>query len=160
MLLLHASCVNLKDGAVILRGASGAGKSDLALRLVDDGADLVADDQVALEQRDGRLMARAPQSLAGLIEIRGLGILRLPHATEVPVALIVDLDPNAAPERLPERSVETLLAITLPHITLDPFQASAPARVRAAMTALSNDTMVAGALAIAGTMAKEPETSS
>ncbi|MGE3652127.1 MAG: HPr kinase/phosphorylase, partial [Reyranellaceae bacterium] len=75
---IHATCVALPEGGVLLRGDSGAGKSDLALRLIDGGARLVADDRTDLMREGDLLIARAPTSIAGLIEARGLGILRLP----------------------------------------------------------------------------------
>src|ERR687898_3364772 len=76
---LHATCVELSGTGVVLLGASGCGKSDLALRLIDRGARLVADDLVTVERHGRRLIARAPEAIAGLMEVRGLGIMRLDH---------------------------------------------------------------------------------
>ncbi len=101
-LRMHATCVALGRAAVLLRGPSGAGKSDLALRLIDAGARLVADDQVELAVEGGRLVARAPAAIAGKMEVRGVGIVPAPALTEAPVALIADLVPAGAAERLPE----------------------------------------------------------
>lgn len=103
---IHASCVMLdkaanifgaapSDGVLIL-GASGAGKSSVALKLLAMGARLVADDRVELFEQEQTLWARAPASLAGLIELRGLGIVTLPYATGARVALAVQLGANAA----------------------------------------------------------------
>ena len=75
---VHATCVSLYGAGLIIRGPSGAGKSDLALRLIDRGARLVADDRVDLLVSDNGVIARAPETLAGLLEVRGLGILRVP----------------------------------------------------------------------------------
>jgi serine kinase of HPr protein (carbohydrate metabolism regulator) len=132
MILAHATCVDLEDGAVLLRGASGSGKSDLALRLVDAGAVLVADDQVRLECRDGRLFASPPAALAGLLEVRGLGIVRLPHRADAPVGLVVDLVGPDDVERLPEDGQVELASVTLARIRLTPFEASAVAKLRLA----------------------------
>src|SRR5437762_7922257 len=103
---IHATCVALRSGrswhAALLRGPSGAGKSDLALRLIDDGARLVADDQVELRRVGEHILVTAPAAIAGLIEIRGLGISRLDILAEAPLALFADLVPLAEVERFPE----------------------------------------------------------
>ncbi len=139
---VHASCVALGDAAVLLRGPSGSGKSDLALRLIDAGAQLVADDQTELTAADGRLLAAAPAALAGLIEVRGVGVLRLErHRGGVPVRLVVDLVPATAVERLPVPEVATLLAVTLPRVALAAFEASAAAKVRLALRFATSDIM-------------------
>jgi len=93
---IHASCASRDSAGVLLLGAPGAGKSDMVLRLLDHGFMLVADDRV--EIADG--LARAPAGLAGLLEVRGLGLLRLPYAAPARLRLAVMLGP--APERLPE----------------------------------------------------------
>jgi len=139
--LAHATCIALDDGGgprgVLLRGPSGAGKSDLALRMIDQGARLVADDQCALSRQGAgaaaRLVARAPAATAGAIEVRGVGLREVPSLTEVPVALIVDLVAAEAVERLPEAAAEEILGVAVPRLALDPFAASAPAKVRLAL---------------------------
>lgn len=130
---IHASCVELAGVGVLLRGPSGAGKSDLALRLIDGGARLVADDRVALEAGDGVLYARAPDALHGLIEIRGLGLRRLPALERVRLGLVVDLVAPPAVERMPEADLRcTLEGVALPLVRLCPFEPSAPAKLRLA----------------------------
>ncbi len=127
-MLLHASCVAIGGRGVLIEGPSASGKSDLALRLIDGGARLVADDQVEVAARDGRLHASAPAALAGLIEARGQGLFRLDPLPEVPLDLAVTLATPA--ERLPEPATRTLLGVDLPLVAIDPFEASAPARLR------------------------------
>ncbi|MFQ6018528.1 MAG: RNase adapter RapZ [Kiloniellaceae bacterium] len=142
-LLIHATCIALggADGplGVLLRGPSGAGKSDLALRLIDRGGYLVADDRCELRRRDGphgsALMARAPASIAGKMEVRGLGIFEVPRLPEARVGLLVDLVAAAAVERLPEQGQEEFLGLAVPCIALDPFEVSAPAKLRLALHA-------------------------
>ena len=146
MALVHASCVAIAGAGVLIAGAPGSGKSDLALRLIDRGARLVADDQVVVRRRQGRALASAPEALRGLLEVRGLGILRLPPLTAAPLALVVALD-EAAGERLPEPRRRRIAGIDLPMITLAPFAASAAARVRLALAALAGGGALAGALA-------------
>ncbi|MFV3127600.1 HPr kinase/phosphorylase [Niveispirillum sp. KHB5.9] len=136
MVQIHASCVAIDGLALLLRGPSGVGKSDLALRLVDDGARLVADDRVDL-MPDGRggLLARCPQAISGLMEVRGLGVLPVPSVEAAPLSLIVDLGEDA--ERLPHPGFEIIAGVALPRIILNPFHASTSAKLRLAMAALS-----------------------
>ncbi|MDE1148918.1 MAG: HPr kinase/phosphatase C-terminal domain-containing protein [Azospirillaceae bacterium] len=137
MIRVHATCVSVSGAGLLLRGPSGSGKSDLALRLIDAGARLVADDQVMLQSADGVLTAMAPQRLAGLIEVRGLGILPAPAVDSAPLRLVVDLmaDPASVP-RLPEPAAVVLEGVTLPRVALWSFAPSAPAALRLALSAL------------------------
>jgi serine kinase of HPr protein (carbohydrate metabolism regulator) len=116
-------------------GASGVGKSDLALRLIDSGATLVADDQVHVEAGETGLLGRPAEALAGLLEVRGLGILRLPYCEVSPLGLVVELDRTEIMARLPTRSTYSLLGTDLRYLRLDPREASADAKVRLALTA-------------------------
>ena len=106
--LLHASAVAVSGRAVLITGASGSGKSALALALIALGARLLADDQTELYRDGTRLMARCPRNLTGLIEARGVGILTAPAAPDSEVVLAVDLD-RAETDRLPPRRRVTLL---------------------------------------------------
>jgi serine kinase of HPr protein (carbohydrate metabolism regulator) len=137
MLRIHATAIAFDGRAVLLRGQSGAGKSDLALRLIDAGAMLITDDQCMLSRRDNALIVRAPARIAGLIEVRGIGIMRLQSLAEAPVLLIADLVAPDQIERMPERRRETLLGIELPVIALAPFEASAPVKLRLAVRAFT-----------------------
>ncbi len=123
---IHASCAARDGAGVLLLGQPGAGKSDLLLRLLDRGFMLVADDRVDID--DG--IARAPAPLAGLLELRGLGIFRLPYAPDARLALavVLDAEPGA---RLPEPELHPVYAVPL--IRLDPAAASAPQRVALAL---------------------------
>jgi serine kinase of HPr protein (carbohydrate metabolism regulator) len=129
---VHASCVAVGNKGVLLLGDSGTGKSDLALRLIDDGARLVADDRTDLWTEKGRLLARAPANLAGLIEVRGLGIVRLAYRKQVRIALAVQL--GRAGARLPEAQFYTFTdADPVRLMTMDGREASAPAKIRLAI---------------------------
>jgi len=107
---LHGSAVAFAGRGVLILGGSGTGKSTLALELVGRGAALVADDRVELERRGGALIASAPAALAGLIEVRGVGIVRLPAAPEAVLTLAVDLD-RAPAARMPQRVTITWLGV-------------------------------------------------
>ena len=150
---IHASCVVLSgagtafgappDAGVLLLGASGAGKSDLALRLIERGALLVADDRTELFVRDGRLMGRAPTRLAGFLEIRGLGILQFPFAEEGRIVLAVMLDVTGV-QRLPEpETYEPPAQLGLPAqfcpalLRLDSRESSAVAKIMAAAAGIT-----------------------
>jgi serine kinase of HPr protein (carbohydrate metabolism regulator) len=85
---LHASAVAIDGRAVLLMGPSGAGKSDLALRLLDRGFTLVSDDQTLVRREGARLLASAPDTIAGKLEIRGIGIVALESVAIVPVCLL------------------------------------------------------------------------
>ena len=136
MTQIHASCVAVGGRGVVLRGPSGAGKSDLALRLIDDGAELVADDRVDLTAEGTRLFAAAPPALAGLLEARGIGILKIAYRTRAEVVVVVDLiAAGETAERLPDRHTATLAGVVLPATRLKAFEASAAAKVRLALRA-------------------------
>jgi HPr kinase/phosphorylase len=132
---LHASCVRIGHAGVLLLGRSGTGKSDLALRLIDRGACLIADDQVLVERRTRRLIARAPDVLRGLIEMRGVGVVRLPWQPSTSLSLAVELTGARPKQRLPGRRIYPLLGLSLPLVTLDPFAVSAPAALRVLLRA-------------------------
>ncbi|WP_324751529.1 HPr kinase/phosphatase C-terminal domain-containing protein [Roseovarius sp. Pro17] len=110
---LHATSVAVAGRAVLIRGASGSGKSALALQLIALGAVLVADDQTCLTRDGDNLMLDAPEAIRGQIEARGVGILNTPSAGPTPAALIVDMDASAAP-RLPLDERTSVLGVSLP----------------------------------------------
>jgi HPr kinase/phosphorylase len=132
-LLVHATAVAIDGKAVLLRGPPGAGKSDLGLRLIDAGARLISDDQSELRRSGGRVLVRAPAAIRGLIEVRGIGIVRLPALAGVPLALIADLVAPDRVERLPEPRREPILGLDVPIVAIAPFEASAVAKLRAAL---------------------------
>ncbi len=136
--LVHASCVAWHGRGVLLRGPSGAGKSALALRLIEAGALLVADDYVKLDSRrlSGRLMASPPPRLAGLIEVRGLGLIRLPHLRRIPLDLVVDLVDaysQDALERMPMRREEVLAQVCIERIRIAQDDPAVIAKIRLAL---------------------------
>ena len=137
---VHATALAIGAAGVLLRGPSGSGKSDLALRLVDGGALLIADDQVMLRRDGDRLIAgyppAAPAALRGRLEVRGLGLMPVAAAGAVPLCLVVDLEPGRAIERLPPPASAYYLGVALPLLRLDPFAASAAAQVRLAVRTL------------------------
>ena len=139
---IHASCAARTGEAVLLLGPSGSGKSDLILRLLARGFELVADDRVDIENG----LARPPLALAGLLEVRGLGLIRLPYRAPARLRLAVEMAREFSGDagRLPNPVRHEELDVPL--IRLDPFHASAPQRVELALDcALGRLGMVAGA---------------
>lgn len=132
---IHATCVVIKGHGVLLRGAAGSGKSDLALRLIDSGAGLVADDYTDLNATDGQLFASVPHTIQGLLEVRGIGIVHLGCVPRVPVAAVFDLVALSDVERLPDRQMETIENVEIARYAIHGFDASAPAKVRMALNA-------------------------
>lgn len=126
---IHASCVSINEVGVLLRGPSGSGKSDLTLRLIGNGAILVADDQVQLLDVAGSLMAKAPDKLAGKLEVRGCGIFSFPRLESVTVRLVVDLVPRIDVQRLPKPASCRLFGFELPHYQLHAFDSSCSLKV-------------------------------
>ena len=126
MTTIHASAVLAGARAVLIRGPSGAGKSRLACALIEAAgsgllgfARLVGDDRVHVEAAHGRLLVRPAATLAGLIEVRGLGIRRMPFEPMAAVGLLVDLAAADA-ARLPERTDSSLAGIVLPRLAVAP----------------------------------------
>lgn len=131
--LEHANCVSIDGAGVLIRGPSGSGKSDLSLRMINDGAVLVSDDYTEISAEDDRAFASPPDNIAGRIEVRGLGIIDQPYVRKVPLVLIVDLVALDAEERMPEQRLVELAGAKIPAICLWGFAASTPARIRLAM---------------------------
>lgn len=136
---LHATCVAVEGLGVLIRGSSGAGKSDLALRLIDGGAGLVSDDRVNVEKRNAALLASSPKETDGLLEVRGLGILELGGVGEISLGLVIDMAGPEGIERLPGPETGDVLGVPLPLIRLCPFESSAPAKVRLAVRRVLGD---------------------
>ena len=140
--LLHGTAIALGDRSAVIRGPSGSGKSDLALRCLflaksstaGHKIELVADDQVVLKLQESKIYASAPLSLAGCLEVRGLGILKIPYRSFLPVYLIIQLTCHEKIERFPDPWLfETHLGCSLPVLKLNPFESSAPQKLALAL---------------------------
>ncbi|WP_375268926.1 HPr kinase/phosphorylase [Phenylobacterium sp.] len=133
-MILHAGLIARRGAqgwrGVLIEGRSGAGKSDLALRCLDLGFRLVADDRVLVWSSDGRLFGRAPDTLSGLMEIRGLGVRPVPALPLAAIGLVVRL---GEAERLPDRETVRHLGVELPVLTLAGLESSAPVKLSHAL---------------------------
>lgn len=130
--LQHASCVAWQGRGILIMGGAGTGKSSLALRLIDRGAMLVSDDYALLTREGDSLVARPPARIAGLIEVRGQGIFRLPCRLFAPVALAVRL--GREDERLPEPKEWEMLGVNVPLVVMDALRDDSPLKVELALS--------------------------
>ncbi len=111
--ILHASCVAVAGRAVLIRGNAGSGKSTLALELMAFGAQLIADDRTCVVREGGQIIASAPDTIRGAIEIRGIGLVAATVCKEAPIAVVVDLD-NEETDRMPPPRTTSVLGVSLP----------------------------------------------
>ena len=129
---LHATAVALDGRAVLISGPSGSGKSDLALRMLDRGFVLVSDDRTIIRKEGTRLIASAPETIKGKLEVRGVGIVEMEHQNNLPVALVVELTRDI--RRMPDENRERMiLGIAIPLVNIDAMTASAPSKVAVAL---------------------------
>ena len=144
--IIHGGCLRIGSAGVLLLGPSGSGKSDLALGLIDKPghalggpllkARLVADDQVVIWRESNALHAAPPENLAGLLEVRGLGLVHVKHLASTRLHMAVQLAPWREIERMPKPESYRLHDIALPLVRIDPDRPRAAARLRAALAHL------------------------
>ncbi len=143
MTLIHGNGIFMDGKGILITGPSGSGKSDLALRLMALGAELVGDDYVILSHTlsrsgQGRVMMRAPDTIAGKMEVRAVGVVNVAFRTEATVDMVVNLVADmGCLERLPEKKTILLDGVRVACLDLYAFEVSAPEKLRAALTMLS-----------------------
>ena len=131
---IHATCVSLNNKGILLLGKSGSGKSDLALRLIEQtGAILISDDRTELLIKNNKITASYVDKIKGLLEVRGIGIINKNYQKETQISLVVELVDNLKKvERLPEEEYWKFKNIKIRKIKLFPFECSAPYKIKAA----------------------------
>lgn len=131
MLNIHTTCISLKGKGVLIFGAPGSGKSDLALRLIrHEGAILVSDDRTDIEIEDNKVIAHTPPKIAGLLEVRGIGIQKMPYSNKAEIKLAIELVKDFKEvERLPEERFSEIGGIKIPCIKLYPFEVTAADKI-------------------------------
>ncbi len=139
-MILHAGLIALRDQGVwrgvLLRGEAGSGKSDLMLRALSAGFRLVADDRTLVWRSAAALFGRAPEALCGLIELRGLGVVREEALPLSQIALVVRCERPEAVERMPDAEFETHFGVAAPLLRIHALDASAPAKLSRALKRL------------------------
>lgn len=132
---VHATAIAIEGHGVLLTGSSDAGKSDLALRLIDRGATLVSDDQTELRVENDTILLNPPDNIAGKIEIRALGIISVDHVKNIPLRMKVRLVDK--PDRYPmDRQSEVIEGIRIACVSINAFEHSAPVKVEIALKRL------------------------
>lgn len=143
---IHASCVSVGSHGVLLLGESGSGKSDVTLRLMARGAMLVADDQVILREEEATLFASVDPAIRGVLEIRGVGLVKYPVANNIPLRLAVHLVSLDEMEHIPEPQTYTALGVKIPQISIYGFDSSTPDKIYAAVHAMHRGNLHTGFL--------------
>ncbi len=128
----HGTAVSIGAHGVLIIGKPGSGKSDLALRLIDRGAMLISDDCVLFDSDDAQIILRTAQNIAGMIEMRGIGIVEIPHISSAPLKLVVDLNADV-PRYLDKLRSQCIAGVEIPHIALAAFECSAVIKVEYAL---------------------------
>jgi len=136
---IHATSVDIDGIGILLQGPSGSGKSDLALRLIDEGSRLIADDYTDIIVKNEALYGAAPDTIEGLIEVRGQGVFRVGSVESSKIGILIDLVAGGVIERLPEEQTRNILGIPLLYLQLAPFEASATAKIRLAVKRVKGD---------------------
>ena len=126
----YATAITYCGFGILIRGPSGSGKSDLALRLIDDGADLIADDQVAIRALEQKLYLSPLDNTPGLIEVRGIGVMKIKYVRDIKLCLVIDLDPSDEIQRIPEIKEELIKSIPVPVINMDAFEHSVLVKIK------------------------------
>tara|TARA_B100001123_G_C15286628_1_gene1015856 strand:+ start:701 stop:1120 length:420 start_codon:yes stop_codon:yes gene_type:complete len=125
----YGTCVAFDGKAVLFRGPPGSGKSDLALRSIYSGGQLIADDQTTLVQQKDKIIASCPKSLSNKLEVRGIGLVEVPCIYCAPLISVFDMVPSGSVERFPKMRFCSYLGVKIPLFTLAPFEASAVCKV-------------------------------
>ena len=140
---VYGTCVEIEGIGVLFRGPTGCGKSDLALRLIDEGAKLISDDYTEISNKNSSLAAQAPKNIRSLLEIRGIGVVKIKSNTRVKLSAIIDLVKVGQIERMPQEKKVNLCGVNIPVFHLNAYEASCVAKVRIIIRKIKGDITLA-----------------
>ena len=143
MLKIHGTCVAIGNEAILFRGPSGSGKSDLALRVINCGGTLVSDDQTIIVRQEDELIMSSPENIRDKIEVRGVGIVNMPAKKEVRLGLVLDMMPSEKIDKIPLPQFCWYLGLQVPVLGLHPFENSAPLKVQLAINSVRSSNQYA-----------------
>lgn len=138
MFLIHSTAISLNGDGILIKGPSGSGKTDLALRLIESGGKLISDDQVIIKRKAKKLFLSSPKELNGLIQLSGIGIVKADYVQNIPLELVVKLQPYKNLDPFPINKEEIIKDLSIPALNLYSFAVSATAKIKVALDVQKN----------------------
>ena len=138
MFMIHSTAVSLNGDGILIKGPSGSGKTDLALRLIESGGKLISDDQVIIKREAERLFLSAPKELNGLMQLSGIGIVKVEYVQNIPLELVVKLQPFNILDPFPIDREEFIKDFSIPALNLYSFAVSATSKIKIALDVQKN----------------------
>lgn len=136
--MMHSTAISLNGDGILIKGPSGSGKTDLALRLIESGGKLISDDQVIIKRKAKKLFLSSPEGLNGLMQLPGIGIVKVDHVQNIPLELVVKLQPYNVLEPFPINNQEFIEDFSIPSLNLYSFAISATAKIKIALDVQRN----------------------
>ena len=138
MFIIHSTAISLNGDGILIKGPSGSGKTDLALRLIESGGKLISDDQVIIKRKAKRLFLSSPKELNGLMQLSGIGIVKADYVQNIPLELVVKLQPYKNLDPFPINKEEIIKDLSIPVLSLYSFAVSATAKIKVALDVQKN----------------------
>ena len=138
MFIIHSTAISLNGDGILIKGPSGSGKTDLALRLIESGGKLISDDQVIIKRKAKRLFLSSPKELNGLMQLSGIGIVKADYVQNIPLELVVKLQPYKSLDPFPINKEEIIKDLSIPALSLYSFAVSATAKIKVALDVQKN----------------------
>ena len=136
--MIHSTAVSLNGDGILIKGPSGSGKTDLALRLIESGGKLISDDQVIIKKKAERLFLSSPKELNGLMQLSGIGIVKVDYVQNIPLELVVKLQPFNVLDPFPIDREEFIKDFSIPALNLYSFAVSATSKIKIALDVQKN----------------------
>ena len=138
MFMIHSTAISLNGDGILIKGPSGSGKTDLALRLIESGGKLISDDQVIIKKKAERLFLSSPKELNGLMQLSGIGIVKVDYVQNIPLELVVKLQPYNVLDPFPINREEFIKDLSIPALNLYSFAVSATSKIKIALGVQKN----------------------